>query len=136
MVVSDYDPARAAAVADRVGARVETDPIAAIHADDVDAVLIAHPGAAHEEQVLGLSRPRHPGAVRETADDRRRVGSGHRRQGGDLGRPLIQIGFMRRFDAEYEALEKIIRNGDLGRPLLLHCTHRNPVSRTSSTPST
>ena len=35
-----------------VGARVVADPIDAINADDVDAVVIATPGAAHEEQVL------------------------------------------------------------------------------------
>ncbi len=50
-VVSDFFADKAAEVAERVGARVETDPIAAINADDVDAVLIASPGTAHEEQV-------------------------------------------------------------------------------------
>jgi myo-inositol 2-dehydrogenase/D-chiro-inositol 1-dehydrogenase len=126
VVVSDYDAVRARTVADRVGARVETDPIAAIRADDVDAVLIASPGAAHEEQVLACLDRGIPALCEKPlttdVESARAIVDKERA----LGRPLIQIGFMRRFDAEYQALEKIIRNGDLGRPLLLHCTHRNP----------
>ncbi|MFP5282891.1 MAG: Gfo/Idh/MocA family protein, partial [Actinomycetes bacterium] len=44
-----------------------------------------------------------------------------------LGRPLVQVGFMRRFDAEYVALRKLITEGGLGNPLMVHCTHRNPA---------
>ena len=38
-------------MAGSVGARVVDDPIAAINDPEVDAVLIATPGAAHDEQV-------------------------------------------------------------------------------------
>ena len=34
---------------------------------------------------------------------------------------------MRRFDAEYVALKKLITAGGLGNPLMVHCTHRNPA---------
>ena len=34
---------------------------------------------------------------------------------------------MRRFDAEYVALQELITDGGLGNPLLVHCTHRNPA---------
>ena len=34
---------------------------------------------------------------------------------------------MRRFDAEYVALQKLITEGGLGNPLMVHCTHRNPA---------
>ena len=44
-----------------------------------------------------------------------------------LGRSLIQVGFMRRFDAEYVALRAHIAEGGLGNPLMVHCTHRNPA---------
>jgi myo-inositol 2-dehydrogenase / D-chiro-inositol 1-dehydrogenase len=50
-VVNDFLADKAAEVAGPVGARVESDPIAAINDPDVDAVLIATPGDAHEEQV-------------------------------------------------------------------------------------
>ena len=35
-----------------------------------------------------------------------------------LGRPLIQVGFMRRFDPEYVALKDLITSGGLGNPLI------------------
>ena len=35
---------------------------------------------------------------------------------------------MRRFDHEYVALKKLITEGELGNPLLVHCTHRNPAA--------
>src|SRR5215207_11585494 len=50
-VVNDFLTDKAAEVAGKVGARVEADPIAAIKDPDVDAVLIASPGAVHYEQV-------------------------------------------------------------------------------------
>jgi myo-inositol 2-dehydrogenase/D-chiro-inositol 1-dehydrogenase len=34
---------------------------------------------------------------------------------------------MRRFDPEYAALKTLIDGGELGRPLVMHCVHRNPV---------
>ena len=33
-----------------------------------------------------------------------------------LGKQLIQVGFMRRFDPEYVALQKLIADGGLGKP--------------------
>jgi hypothetical protein len=33
--------------------------------------------------------------------------------------------FMRRFDAEYQRLRKLITSGELGELLMLHCSHRN-----------
>jgi myo-inositol 2-dehydrogenase/D-chiro-inositol 1-dehydrogenase len=33
---------------------------------------------------------------------------------------------MRRFDAEYAALKRLIGSGGLGNPLMVHCMHRNP----------
>lgn len=125
-VVSDYDGGRARAVADRAGARVEDDPIAAIRADDVDAVLIASPGAAHEEQVRACLERGIPALCEKPLTTDIDSARAIVQQEAVLDGPLIQIGFMRRFDAEYQALEKLIRDGELGRPLLLHCTHRNP----------
>ncbi|MEU3844692.1 Gfo/Idh/MocA family oxidoreductase, partial [Streptomyces sp. NPDC028635] len=45
-----------------------------------------------------------------------------------LGRRLAQIGFMRRYDAEYQRLKALLDGGTLGRPLMLHCVHRNVSS--------
>jgi myo-inositol 2-dehydrogenase/D-chiro-inositol 1-dehydrogenase len=45
----------------------------------------------------------------------------------------IQVGFMRRFDAEYQRLRKLITSGELGKLLMLHFYHRNPETPTSFT---
>lgn len=127
-VINDFAADRAAAVADGIpGAKVVGDPFDAIADDDVDAVVIATPGNAHEQQVLACLDRGIPVLCEKplTTD----VASAHaivRRQ-AELGRELVQVGFMRRFDAEYAALRHLISSGELGAPLLVHCAHRNPV---------
>ncbi len=124
-VVSDYVPQKAAAIADEVGARVVHDPIAAINAPEVDAVLIASPGGMHDAQVNASLDAGKPVLCEKplTTD----VASAYRivEKEKALGRHLVQVGFMRRFDSEYVALQQLIVSGRLGNPLMLHCTHRN-----------
>jgi myo-inositol 2-dehydrogenase/D-chiro-inositol 1-dehydrogenase len=124
-VVNDFFEDKATEVAAGIGARVSIDPFEAITADDVDAVLIATPGAAHEAQVNACLDRGIPVLCEKplTTD----VDSAYAivAKEAALGRSLIQVGFMRRFDAEYVALKKLITDGGLGNPLLVHCTHRN-----------
>jgi len=126
-VVNDFLPDKAAEVAGAVGARVVDDPLAAIADPEVDAVLIASPGAAHEEQVNACLDRQIPVLCEKplTTD----VASAYAivQREAKLGRPLVQVGFMRRFDAEYVMLRSLIASGDLGNPLMVHCTHRNPA---------
>jgi myo-inositol 2-dehydrogenase / D-chiro-inositol 1-dehydrogenase len=42
------------------------------------------------------------------------------------GRRLVQVGFMRRYDAAYNALKSALDGGGIGAPLMMHCAHRNP----------
>ena len=42
------------------------------------------------------------------------------------GKQLVQVGFMRRYDAGYRQLKEAIQSRKYGEPLLLHCAHRNP----------
>jgi myo-inositol 2-dehydrogenase / D-chiro-inositol 1-dehydrogenase len=126
-VVSDVFVEKANLLAAEVRARVVDDPIAAINDAQVDAVLIATPGASHEEQVKACLHARKPVLCEKplTTD----VSSAYAlvRQEAELGQPLIQVGFMRRFDTEYVALKELIDSGGLGNPLLVHCAHRNPA---------
>jgi myo-inositol 2-dehydrogenase/D-chiro-inositol 1-dehydrogenase len=127
--VADPDTERTRdAVAGIEGVSVHTGVEAALDAPGVDAVLIASPGPAHEEALLaafarGLpvlcEKPMTPdsaGALRVMEAEAR------------LGRRLVQMGFMRRHDAEYRALKALLDSGRLGRPLMLHCAHRNVSS--------
>ncbi|MES9524422.1 Gfo/Idh/MocA family protein [Streptomyces capoamus] len=127
--VADPDRARAeAAVAGLDHVTVHTDPVAALDAPGVAAVLIASPASAHEEALLAAFARRLPvlcekpmvpdsaGALRIMEAE---LGAGRR---------LAQIGFMRRYDTEYRRLKALLDGGRLGRPLMLHCTHRNVSS--------
>ena len=127
--VADPDTDRAKeAVAGLDAVAVHEDAVAALDVPGVEAVLIASPGPAHEEALLaafarGLpvlcEKPMVPdstGALRVVEAEAR------------LGRRLAQIGFMRRYDAEYQGLKSLLDSGELGRPLMLHCTHRNVSS--------
>ncbi|MGW1965943.1 Gfo/Idh/MocA family protein [Streptomyces sp. NPDC001935] len=127
--VADPDTGRAEeAVAGIDGASVHAEPAAALDAPGVEAVLVASPGPAHEEALLaafarGLPvlcekplTPESAGALRVMEAEVR------------LGRRLAQVGFMRRYDAEYRRLKSLLDGGRLGRPLMLHCTHRNVSS--------
>ena len=126
-VVSDFFADKAVEVATRIGARVVADPIEAISAEDVDAVLIATPGTAHEEQVNACLDRGVPVLCEKplTTD----IASSYAivQKEAAQGRQLIQVGFMRRFDREYVALRELIAAGGLGDPLMVHCTHRNPM---------
>ncbi|MFD9389916.1 Gfo/Idh/MocA family protein [Streptomyces sp. NPDC060000] len=129
VAVADPDAARAKeAVAGVGGATVHTEAEAALDAPGVEAVLIASPGPAHQEALLmaftrGLpvlcEKPMVPdsaGALRVLEAEAR------------LGRRLAQIGFMRRYDVGYRRLKALLDDGRLGRPLMLHCVHRNVSS--------
>ena len=126
-VINDAFAEKATELVAEVGARVVDDPIAAINDPEVDAVLIATPGAAHEGQVNACldagkpvlcEKPLTTDVSSAYALVQKEAGMGHR---------LIQVGFMRRFDTEYVALKDLIDSGGLGNPLIVHCTHRNPA---------
>jgi myo-inositol 2-dehydrogenase / D-chiro-inositol 1-dehydrogenase len=128
VAVSDVDAARTDAVAAEFGVRAVHDPAAAIADPEVDAVVIATPGFTHEDlvlQALEAGKPTlcekplttSPGTARAVVEAERA-----------LGRPLVQVGFMRRFDAEYEQLRALVASRELGRPLFLHCAHRNATT--------
>src|SRR5918995_1247686 len=42
-----------------------------------------------------------------------------------LGRRLVQVAFMRRYDLGYRAVKEGLDGGAVGAPLLVHCAHRN-----------
>ena len=127
-VVNDYLPEKAAEVAAAVpGARVANDPLDAIAADDVDAILLATPGPTHEKQLLACLEQGKPVLCEKPLTTDSTSSLEVVRQEAALGTPLIQVGFMRRFDPEYQQLKALIDGGELGQPLVMHCAHRNPT---------
>jgi myo-inositol 2-dehydrogenase/D-chiro-inositol 1-dehydrogenase len=100
---------------------------AAISANAMDAVLIATPGEYHEEVLIPALKAGLPILCEKplTPDPQSSLRVINAEVSG--GKQLIQVGFMRRFDAGYKNLRALIESGDQGNLLGLHCAHRNPT---------
>lgn len=125
-VVEPDDGRAAAAVQSAPGAVSRARIEDAIERDDLDAVLIATPGFLHEPVLLpaldaGLAILCEKPLTQDSESSARILEAEQR-----LDRPHIQVGFMRRFDAQYRELRGLIESGDLGDLVGLHCAHRNP----------
>jgi myo-inositol 2-dehydrogenase/D-chiro-inositol 1-dehydrogenase len=46
------------------------------------------------------------------------------------GRRFTQVGFMRRYDRGYLQMKELIASGKAGKPLMIHCAHRNVAKGT------
>ncbi len=126
VAVADPDQQRAEELAGQFrDVRVFADPLELIAHHEVDAVLIASPGFVHEEQVLACIEAGKFALCEKPltmdAESSLRLVEAERAR----GRPLVQVGFMRRFDPEYAELKALLDSGELGRLLLVHNTHRN-----------
>jgi myo-inositol 2-dehydrogenase/D-chiro-inositol 1-dehydrogenase len=126
VAISDADPKRALEAAELAGgAQVEMDPGALITAPAVDAVLIASSEDTHEKFVLACLEAGKPVLCEKplapSAAECLRVVEAE----VTLGRKLVQVGFMRRFDPSYMEMKQILDSGRIGYALFLHCIHRN-----------
>jgi myo-inositol 2-dehydrogenase/D-chiro-inositol 1-dehydrogenase len=137
VAVNDVDEARAGQVAAGLpgvgqpgvgqhGATVHPTAQDLIADAGVDAVLVASWGPAHEEQVVAAIEAGKPvfceKPLAPTSDACLRIMDAE--MAG--GRRLVQVGFMRRYDAGYLAMKATLDDGRIGAPLLMHCAHRNP----------
>ena len=122
----DADAARANAIADEIGAQaVVADAAALVRDPNVDAVLVASPDHTHKDLVLACIGARKPVLCEKplapTAAECLEVLSAE----SELGRRLVQIGYMRRFDPAHVEMKSTLLMGSLGAPLMFHCFHRN-----------
>jgi myo-inositol 2-dehydrogenase / D-chiro-inositol 1-dehydrogenase len=97
-----------------------------IASDEVDAILVCSTGSTHEAYVLAAIAAGKPcfceKPLATTADGARRIVDAE----GAFGRRLVQVGFMRRYDAGYLMLKQVVDN-EIGAPLMVHAAHRNPT---------
>ena len=121
--VFDADSSRAEAAA--CGAAVFPDPLALIRSDRVDAVIIASPDATHAPMARACLEAGKPVLCEKplaaTAAEAREVVEAEL----SVGRRLIQVGYMRRFDPAYLEMRQVKQAGGIGTPVLLHNVHRN-----------
>jgi myo-inositol 2-dehydrogenase / D-chiro-inositol 1-dehydrogenase len=123
VAVCDADPDRARAVA--ADGEAFTDPQALIRDARVQAVVIASPDATHADLALACLQAGKPVLCEKplagTAEQALRVVQAE----VQLGRRLVQVGYMRRFDPAYAEMRRVRASGDIGKAVLLHNTHRN-----------
>ncbi|MBB2717751.1 UNVERIFIED_ORG: myo-inositol 2-dehydrogenase/D-chiro-inositol 1-dehydrogenase [Rhizobium etli] len=122
--VTDIDQIRAAAAAP-AGAEVFATPSALISSEKVQAVIISSWGPAHEEQLLACIATGKPVFCEKPLVTSEAAALRVMEAEMAFGRRLVQVGFMRRFDADYRRLKAVIDGGRLGAPLMFHSVHRN-----------
>lgn len=124
VAVSDIDRDRAAKAAPK-GATVYENAADLIAAPEVQAVVICSWGPAHEEQLLACLAAGKPVFCEKPMVTSEAAALKVLEAETAIGRRLIQIGFMRRFDADYRRLKAVIDGGTLGTPLMYRSVHRN-----------
>jgi len=127
VAVSDVDLSQAERVAKELsGARVFATGEELIASKSVDAVVVTSWGLTHATYVLAAIAAGKPvfceKPLATTQGDCSRVIDAEVAH----GRRLVQVGFMRRFDAHYVALKATITSGAIGAPLIFNSAHRNP----------
>ncbi|MEI3855761.1 MULTISPECIES: Gfo/Idh/MocA family oxidoreductase [unclassified Ensifer] len=124
VAVSDIDAARAEAVAPE-GATVFATAGELIRSSTVEAVVICSWGPAHEEQLLGCIAAGKPVFCEKPLVTSAAAALKVMEAEVAFGRRLVQVGFMRRFDADYRRLKATLDTGTFGTPLMFHSVHRN-----------
>ncbi len=111
------------------------DPLALVGSADVDAVLVASSDATHAELVLACIERGLPVLCEKplttSVEDTLAILAAE----SAVGRRLVQVGFMRRFDPAFAAVHDAVRAGAVGAPAVIHTVHRNPVSSYPFRPS-
>ena len=127
VAVTDIDGKRAKEVAAAIGARALSTGRDVIAAPDVDVVVVTSWGPTHEEFVLASIAAGKPvfceKPLATTAAGCMRIVEAEMKH----GKRLVQVGFMRRYDAGYRGLREVVAGGKIGDPLMVHCAHRNPA---------
>ncbi len=124
--IYDADAGRAKAIANECGAAtIATNPEALINDKSIDAVLIASPDATHGALTTACIAASKPVLCEKplapTTKECLEVIAAETK----AGKPLVQIGYMRRFDPAYVEMKATWKSGALGQPLMFHCFHRN-----------
>jgi myo-inositol 2-dehydrogenase/D-chiro-inositol 1-dehydrogenase len=124
--VSDVDAAAAGTAGKAIGATVHATGEDLIADPEIDAVVVTSWGPAHEQSVLASIAAGKPvfceKPLAPTQEACQRIIEAEIAHGSRL----VQVGYMRRYDAAYRALKSVVDSGVIGTPLMMHCAHRNP----------
>ncbi len=110
------------------GAKVFHDPLDCLRNVEVDAVVVATADNTHHAIVdacitggiyVLCEKP-----LTLSADESLHLVRAERA----AGRRLVQVGYMRRYDADYRHLHDTAQSGRVGRPILISQRHHNPLA--------
>lgn len=121
--VCDADAGRATTAAQ--GAAVFTDALALIQSEKVQAVVIASPDATHAQYALACLAAGKAVLCEKPIAATAAEGLAIVQAEAALGRRLVTVGFMRRFDPAYAEMQTARLSGQIGAAVLLHNIHRN-----------
>jgi myo-inositol 2-dehydrogenase/D-chiro-inositol 1-dehydrogenase len=124
VAIMDVDLVRAEAVAAECGRAKVYSKVAAIVADpDVQALVIASPDPFHAETVLVCLEAGKPVLCEKPLATN--MADAKKVLDAELagGRRLVQLGFMREYDAAHQALKELLDRGDIGQALMFHGIH-------------
>jgi myo-inositol 2-dehydrogenase/D-chiro-inositol 1-dehydrogenase len=125
VAVADPRPGVAESVAGPLGARAETSPDALMAAEDVDAIVIAASSTAHASLIVGAAESgKHvfsekPAGMSLDEIDRGRAATAK-------AGVAFQVGFNRRFAADFRAAHDAITAGRIGSVQLMRSLTRDP----------
>ncbi|MFD2215492.1 Gfo/Idh/MocA family oxidoreductase [Metabacillus endolithicus] len=128
VAVTDVNAEQAKAIVQKenLDAKVYENGHDVINATEVDAVIVTSWGPTHEEFVLASIAAGKPvfceKPLATTAEGCKKIVDAEIA----YGKPLVQVGFMRRYDKGYRALKKVVDHDKIGEPLMVHCAHRAP----------
>jgi len=124
--VAEVDSARAERLAERCGsAVVYKDPVELIRDDTVEAVVIASPDPTHLPLVLECLENEKPVLCEKPLAGNAGGALDIVEAELELGRKLVQVGFMRRYDPQHVAVKEAVASGSIGEPMLFKGWHRN-----------
>lgn len=115
-----------------------TDPETLMNHPDVDAVIIASPDplhVAHLKLAIACNKPslcEKP--IATTLEDARAIAQEIKEYENAAGKTMIHFGFMRRFDASYREVRRLIDTGEYGKPTFFRTITRNVESTGATTP--
>ncbi|RBP85097.1 myo-inositol 2-dehydrogenase [Marinomonas rhizomae] len=124
--ICDVSAERARYVADQFGIQhAETDALKVIASKEIDAVVIASPDHTHTPLTLAAIKAGKPVLCEKPLATSSQECLTVIEEEMKLGKKMVQLGFMRRFDPAYTAMKKDLLQGKIGQAVMFHCFHRN-----------
>ncbi|MDR3766821.1 MAG: Gfo/Idh/MocA family oxidoreductase [Butyricicoccus sp.] len=125
VAVSEVNEEVGRKIAQQYDARFYADGEELIRSPEVQAVMVTTWDPAHAQYVMASIRAGKPVFCEKPLATEVEACEEILRAEQALGRRVVQVGFMRRYDPGYVELKKAIQEGKIGQPMMVHACHRN-----------